>query len=883
MSFFEEEEFNEIASKVVEPLCDQCGLLHGAKTKRMEVSGKGRKKALIIGEGPGPDEDEQGTQWVGKVGQALESSLLNRDFDLHKDFWKINAVNCIPKDTGAKENFRSPKDYEIASCRPYVHQIIKELSPEFILLMGSAAIESFIGQSFSDHRVATWRGYCIPDAYTGAYVLPLYHPSALLHAEKDEHLRSVYYRDLDNAIDKLRGNNLPAHIKPDFRKKIKVLQNYDEITNVLDFYLNKPPECLFFDYEATGLKPYAPGHKIVSISFSTKPNQAYSFPYMYRDHFTLQEQAQIRKRWKKLLIHPKTHKIAQNAPFEYIWTENQFNLEIEDFIHCTMIGTHVLDTRPGITSLDFQCYKNFGITPYGEEIRQFLIAPTANSFNNIEKAPLDKLLLYGGEDSYHGMNLYMQQMKEFNKRSPDLKPAYDFYLEGAIELARMQVNGIPVSEQYYQDKEEEIREQIEVYKENFFNLPILEEFENKYGRRFDLSSDVDKRTLFYTLGGAEKVTTATGLLSVSKKALASIEGEEHVKLYQQIKRMEKVIDTYIAGIKREVVDETIRPFISLGLVRTLRSSSSDPNFQNVPEHDIESKQACKSGVVPSKGNWLLAWDFKGIEVSTGCFYHFDRSMIQYITDPTTDMHRDAACDICILPPEEVTKDIRFHFGKNGWVFPQFYGDYYGNLVPQMWRQVRILKTVSGILLKDHLIDKLNTNANNVYDAFVEHCKNIEYKFWQERFGTYKQWREDICEDYIRDGFIKTLFGFEMGGVLSKNDCANHGIQGTAFHLLLWTLIQFGKYKRMHTNWKSKSIFQIHDSGLEDLVPKELNEIVAIIWKIGTQELRKTFSWINVPMSIEFEISKNNWAQAETIGKDDLKDILKTQGVSYALP
>lgn len=877
MNFWDEDEFDEIAHEKTEALCDQCNLDIKANTKQMKMTGEGQLSCLIVGEGPGPKEDQLGEQWVGRVGQYFRMKLRRRGLELDRDFFKINAVNCIPWDDEQK-NFRKPNDFEVAACRPYVNQIVKETNPKFIWLMGDSAIEYFLGQSFSDLRVATWRGYCIPDARTGSYILPMFHPSYAARSieSKEPHIEVIFERDLDHAIDCLQGNNLPPFLPSDYDEGIHSLFNFEDVKSLLDMLIQNPPEFLFFDYEATGLKPFAPGHKIISISLAFDCDNAYSFPYMYRNHFNEEERKEIRKLWKQILRNQKIRKIAQNVPFEKIWTGEIFKIEVANWSHCTCIGSHVLDTRYGVTGLTFQTYKNFGIRPYDKEIDPYKKSPNANAFNNIEGFPLDKLLYYGGQDSFFGMNLYDRQLEEFEYRHPDLWDAYQFYFEGSLVLADMTLEGINVIEQYYHDKMEETKQKIADMKNDFMKLPIVKEFEDAYQRLFDFNSDKDKQLLFYEIGGAEKVETKKGNLSISKKSLANIESKRHVKLYQEIQRTQKVLDTYLSGIVREVCNGKINPFIHLNTVRTLRSSSSNPNFQNVPEHDEESMVTCKQGVVPSKGNWILAWDFGRIEVCTGCFYHFDPQMIKYVTDAGTDMHRDAAMDILILPQDEMTKDIRFHFGKNGWVFPQFYGDYYGNCVVVMWREVKKLKlNKTNITVKEHLQKVFN--SDDPYDAFMEHCKGVERKFWEERFKVYGQWRKDIYEEYLKTGIIKTLFGFELTGILSRNDCANHGIQGTAFHLLLWTLIQLAKIWK-ERKWKSKMIFQIHDSGLVDLYPPERDEIISTIWKIGTQDMPKALSWINVPMEIDFEISKKNWAEKEAVKQTKLEEILRSQNV-----
>jgi len=84
-------------SKSIDP-CDQCRLYEGCVSPKMEFTGQGRKKILIIAEAPGKTEDEQGTQLVGDAGKLFRECLNSLDCSLDRDFWKTNIINChIPK------------------------------------------------------------------------------------------------------------------------------------------------------------------------------------------------------------------------------------------------------------------------------------------------------------------------------------------------------------------------------------------------------------------------------------------------------------------------------------------------------------------------------------------------------------------------------------------------------------------------------------------------------------------------------------------------------------------------------------------------------------------------------------------------------------------
>ncbi|KKL05637.1 hypothetical protein LCGC14_2604030, partial [marine sediment metagenome] len=115
---------------------------------------------------------------------------------------------------------------------------------------------------------------------------------------------------------------------------------------------------------------------------------------------------------------------------------------------------------------------------------------------------------------------------------------------------------------------------------------------------------------------------------------------------------------------------------------------------------------------------LLEVDYSGLEVRIAACYHQDPNMLKYINNPASDMHGDMAKQIFKLP--KLDKAITEHkvlrdAAKNGFVFPEFYGDYYKNCAESMacnwgelpqsrWKEGQGIKMPEGYL-SDHLIAK----------------------------------------------------------------------------------------------------------------------------------------------------------------------------------
>jgi uracil-DNA glycosylase len=148
--------------------CHRCEL--GA-TRTNAVVSRGNPKAsiLIIGEGPGENEDLQGRPFVGKSGQLLDKILESVNLT-EEDVFICNIVKCRPPDN------RKPSKDEMESCRPYLMEQIRLVDPKIILMTGASAIEGlFQEKSVGITKIrGQWR------EWEGRSCMPIFHPSYLL-------------------------------------------------------------------------------------------------------------------------------------------------------------------------------------------------------------------------------------------------------------------------------------------------------------------------------------------------------------------------------------------------------------------------------------------------------------------------------------------------------------------------------------------------------------------------------------------------------------------------------------------------------------------------------------------------------------------------------
>lgn len=374
--------------------CGACGLYKNCENPKMQATGRGEKGILIIAEAVSAEEDKQGRQLVGAAGTLLRKKLAEHGIDLERDCRKINAVCCrTPKG-------RAPNANEIAQCHPRVLEELKSFKPKVILLLGGAAVSSFLlGRWKKDlGGITKWRGWTIPDRDFKAWVCPMFHPSYVLRSS-DENAKGQYQpvvevifnKDLKQAVGCL---DRPSPKDPDERSLVEIIEDPRDLCHKLGNTIELE-SLIAFDYETTGLKPHSPKQRIVSCSISLSGNHAWSFlmPAKGSKAFRL---------FQELMTCERIGKMAHNAKFEDNWTNVKVGVPVVNWEWDSMIAAHVLDNRSEVTGLKFQAYVHFGILPYDEHISPFLDSDKSeggNTLNRIDEIPKHELLLYGGLDS----------------------------------------------------------------------------------------------------------------------------------------------------------------------------------------------------------------------------------------------------------------------------------------------------------------------------------------------------------------------------------------------------------------------------------------------------------------------------------------------------
>lgn len=181
--------------------CKSCKLYTGRKNV---VVGEGvvNPIVLVIGEGPGVEEDASGRPFVGPSGKFLDKWLSSISLNREENVYILNVIKCHPPMN------RPPQDAEMVACSPYIEEQIKVLKPLAILSLGNVATSFLLAQKvFITKKRGTLTMY-----KNNIPLLPTFHPSAVL---RDMRLKELVWQDLKVLREFLKEFAYNFPIKPE--------------------------------------------------------------------------------------------------------------------------------------------------------------------------------------------------------------------------------------------------------------------------------------------------------------------------------------------------------------------------------------------------------------------------------------------------------------------------------------------------------------------------------------------------------------------------------------------------------------------------------------------------------------------------------------------
>jgi uracil-DNA glycosylase len=168
--------------------CRQCTLC-AARQTIVFGSGNPLAQLVVIGEGPGADEDAQGQPFVGRAGQLLTKIIAAMKFT-RDEVYITNIVKCRPPEN------RTPFRDEVEACQPYLLTQIRTIGPRVIVALGKTATSFFVP---SPAGMSDLRGKFVD--FGGIPVMPTFHPSYVMRNEGDTRVKRLVWQDMQQVME----------------------------------------------------------------------------------------------------------------------------------------------------------------------------------------------------------------------------------------------------------------------------------------------------------------------------------------------------------------------------------------------------------------------------------------------------------------------------------------------------------------------------------------------------------------------------------------------------------------------------------------------------------------------------------------------------------
>lgn len=165
MNYTKKDRLQELEERILG--CTKC-LLSQFRNRAVPGEGNPGAELVIIGQGPGKNEDATGRPFVGRAGDLLNDCMEKVGIE-RSEVWITNVTRCLPPDN------RLPSPEEIKTCVPYLLEQINIIKPKIISPLGNIALKVFWGKSA---KIIEFRGKLIPQR--DYFIFPMIHPAAAL-------------------------------------------------------------------------------------------------------------------------------------------------------------------------------------------------------------------------------------------------------------------------------------------------------------------------------------------------------------------------------------------------------------------------------------------------------------------------------------------------------------------------------------------------------------------------------------------------------------------------------------------------------------------------------------------------------------------------------
>tara|TARA_B100000953_G_scaffold300192_1_gene303499 strand:- start:1742 stop:4420 length:2679 start_codon:yes stop_codon:yes gene_type:complete len=604
---------------------------------------------------------------------------------------------------------------------------------------------------------------------------------------------------------------------------LKIIRNnYNNKADYKNIYTNKELEGLrtklnkksffAFDTETTSLDSMEA--KLVGVSFSIKPHEAYYIPINHHDKNIDISEKKVLEFLKEVMAESKFTIIGQNIKYDMNVLE-KYSIKFNCKIHDTMVMSYVYNStgKHDLNTLA-EKYLNYTTIKYEE------LAGSGAKQKLFSEIDADKATNYACEDADITLRLYNFLYEKLSSNKEQLNLYEKIELPLVKILSKIELNGVNINEKSLSKQSKSLGERIKVIEKNIYKLA---------GKEFNISSPKQLQEIFYDVLKLPIIKkTPKGQPSTNEDVMLELSDlNELPKLVLDFRNLTKLKNTYTDRLGEQVNQSTKKLHTSYNQTVTItgRLSSSNPNLQNIPIRTEDGRNIRKT-FVASKNHKILSADYSQIELRVMAHLSKDKSLIESFLK-SEDIHSETAKEVFSLD-KEPTKDQRRAAKTIN------FGLIYGISSYGLSRQLKI--------------------DNNAAKEYIE-------KYFL-RYKGVKKFMDNIKAEAKKNGYVSTILGrriylpnithnnFQIRSA-SERTAINAPIQGTAADILKIAMIHIDEWMNK-SDGKIKMLMQVHDELVFEVENDFLDNAIDKI-----NELMSNCYTLNVPLIVDIGTG-DNW-------------------------
>jgi len=833
--------------------CRKCELANLAKHIRIDGEGPVPAEILLVGMNPGWQEDHVGRNFVGPAGGILNKTLNTLSLDREK-IRIVNAIRCFH---GRGSNKIKLTDVHIRACRDYLINEIWAVNPRFIIATGEIALHALldrkvkIGKYIETVQQETISGKNVP-------VIPVIHPASLLHTEEgrsNEPERLRYQKSWEMVGKYMDGE---AYDMRDIGEYIHV-DTPEQIQECIDLVM--ATKSFTFDFE-TGVPPITKeereleGNKdkralrvwtqenlfIKCLSISPRPKLSYVIdPRKANTPLEL-----IRIMLAPIFLSKEILKIAHNIKFDMSCAERFLGYRFtRDIPIYDPMNSHFLIAEEESHALSSLAWKFTKIGGYDAKVKELGGEIGAAS----TKVDGKDLYDYNGGDSDVCHRIAPITMNLMRQERVD--GVYKKIIEPAIHsLYRMERKGVLIDKPLLHRYDHLIYEEMFSVDNKLQNYPEVRAYlaantDKEWGPRKKYIRDI----LFGTAGFNYPVIKKT-----KSKSGAAFDAE--VKETLILKHDSKfvfdlLLFSDLADLRRKNVrkliylcgsDGRVHTVYAIHIARTGRTSSENPNLQNIPQpfkkehlHDIFQRYNVRKAFIPDPGYEWGSVDYSQHELRimaalSGC------PVLSQVFIEDKDPHNETTITIFEITEDGITKERR-------------------RIAKTVNFGIGYLMTAWGLARELNILQYRLPPENRHY--FTDDDAQDFINKWFNKYYGVKAYVQEVAKFIAENKYIVTPTGrkrrFPFIDKKILREAVNTPIQGTASDLLIIALNRIweavDKYR-----FKSHPILETHDSIDFCIWPPEKNQLIECVSEIMVNPPVDFMG--KVPLAVDWSFGSN---------------------------